>query len=249
MYRKDIFFTVAAAAVAGLLMIAWKGDPVLPEPVQEAEPAVVSVPEAPPLEYHTILYSSEVKTSRIVECYRDKALQGTVIAFFAEFTGSEEVARAVLAQADAFDISPALAFSLAWEESRYNTRAESRENDNQSVDRGLFQLNSYSFPELGEEDFFNPETNARCGMSYLRWCLDTSGSEVPALATYNAGLRRVTTGGTPKRTLDYISRVLQLKNGIEALFESKCPREAPAVAETKKQLKSEGMKSFFRAIL
>ncbi|GHU13180.1 hypothetical protein FACS1894161_2890 [Spirochaetia bacterium] len=250
MYKKDIFFTIAAVVVTGLLVIAWKGGVVFHEPVvMEEKLTVLPVLEAPPVEYRDILQSQRIKTDQIMECYRNEASKGLVIAFFSELTGSEEVAQAVLVQAEAFNISPSLAFSLAWEESKYNALAESKENGNESMDRGLFQLNNYSFPDLSEADFFDPKTNAHHGMSHLRWCLDVGGSEVSALAMYNAGLRRVTTGGTPKRTLDYISRVLHLKDNIEALFESECPRITPSIAEEEKQPQNNGLREFFRAIL
>jgi hypothetical protein len=93
-----------------------------------------------------------------------------------------------------------------------------RKNRNLTVDRGLFQLNNASFPQLKEEQFFNPELNSRYGLSHLRWCLDTAGTEVAGLAMYNAGTNRVRSGGTPKMTLDYISRILDRERQIEDLF-------------------------------
>jgi soluble lytic murein transglycosylase-like protein len=115
-----------------------------------------------------------------------------------------------------------MAFALCWEESRYTVRAVNRKNSNQSIDRGLFQLNCCSFPDLQEEDFFNPHTNAYYAMAHLRWCLSTGGSEVAALAMYNAGTNRVHTGGTPKKTLDYVSRILDYQQSVEALFQTEC---------------------------
>jgi hypothetical protein len=66
--------------------------------------------------------------------------------------------------------------------------------------------------------FFNPETNAYYGMSHLRYCLDTGGTEIAALAMYNAGSSRVHNSGTPKTTLDYVSRILDNRREIERLF-------------------------------
>jgi hypothetical protein len=154
----------------------------------------------------------------ILESYRDEVFRGRVEDFFGDLTGSLELARAVLTNAALFDISPALAFSLCWEESRYNPRAVNRKNRNLTVDRGLFQLNNASFPRLQEDQFFNPALNSRYGLSHLRWCLDTAGSEVAGLAMYNAGTARVRAGGTPKITLDYISRILDRKRKIEERF-------------------------------
>jgi hypothetical protein len=154
----------------------------------------------------------------ILEVYRNEVFRGPVEDFFGTIAGSTELARAVLANAALFDIPPALAFSLCWEESRYNPRAVNRKNRNLTVDRGLFQLNNASFPQLKEDQFFNPDLNSRYGLSHLRWCLDTAGTEVAGLAMYNAGMARVRTGGTPKMTLDYISRILDRRRRIEELF-------------------------------
>ncbi|MDR1565966.1 MAG: lytic transglycosylase domain-containing protein [Treponema sp.] len=158
------------------------------------------------------------RTDLILEAYRDAASRGRVVDFFGNLTGSRELSAVVLANAEPFDIAPALAFSLCWEESRYNSRAVNRGNRNQTVDRGLFQLNNASFPGLEEQDFFNPSINAWYGLSHLRWCLDTAGTEVAGLAMYNAGTGRVRSGGTPKNTLDYISRILRRQRKIEELF-------------------------------
>jgi hypothetical protein len=150
--------------------------------------------------------------------YEDDFSRERLIAFFGMITGSGEVAGVILGYARSCGIPLALAFALSWEESRYNTRAVNRRNSNKSVDRGLFQLNSVSFPKLTEPDFFDPATNAYYGLSHLRWCLDDGGSEIVGLAMYNAGTGRVRSGATPKVTLDYVSRILENRRKIEELF-------------------------------
>ena len=91
-------------------------------------------------------------------------------------------------------------------------------NSNTSIDRGLFQLNSNSFPNLTEADFYNPKTSAKYGLSHLRFCLDTAGNEIAALAMYNAGTKRVRSNGTPQMTLNYVSGIINYRNGLEELF-------------------------------
>jgi hypothetical protein len=156
----------------------------------------------------------------ILSSYRDTIFRDSVVDFFTGITNSCETAAIILTNADAFNISPSLAFALCWEESRYNYLAVNQKNRNESVDRGLFQLNCFSFPKLREEDFFNPSTNAYYGMAHLRWCIDTGGSVIAGLAMYNAGTTRVRQGNTPKNTLDYISRVLEYQSRIEEFFRS-----------------------------
>jgi len=153
----------------------------------------------------------------IISAYRNPELREEVLAFFERLTGSFEIAEVILANAHVLEIPPALAFSLCAEESAYKVRAYNR-NQNDTEDRGLFQLNSASFPRLEPEDFYDPIVNTWHGLSYLRWCLDTAGTDVAGLAMYNAGITRVRNTGTPKSTLDYISRILDRKREIEVNF-------------------------------
>ena len=172
----------------------------------------------------------------ILAAFRDPSLREMVLDFFIAMTGSRELASVILNYAAEFNIQPSLAFSLCWEESRYNPRAVNKTNRNSTVDRGLFQLNSASFPKLTEEDFFNPAINAYYGLAHLKYCLETAGTEVAGLAMYNAGASRVRSGGTPKMTLDYISRIMKKQRQIEELFlfeyskpvEIVLPQEQPA---------------------
>ena len=158
------------------------------------------------------------KKDIVLWAYRNPETKDIVVSFFTKLCGSLELAEIILFNASEYNIPPALAFSLCWEESQYFHRAVNRKNQNQTVDRGLFQLNSSSFPNLSEEDFYNPNTNARYGLSHLRWCLDHGGTEVAGLAMYNAGTGRVSTGGTPRSTLDYISRIINRQHKIDELF-------------------------------
>ncbi len=148
--------------------------------------------------------------------YRHSATKGIIIDFYSKVTGDMAVTLPVLTHAEKNNISPSLAFSLAWAESRYKIRAFNR-NAN-SVDRGLFQLNSKTFPVLEEGDFYNPEINARHGLAHLRFCLNEGKSEIVALAMYNAGTYGVIRG-TPYSTLKYVAQVIEYKENIEEKFQ------------------------------
>ena len=161
----------------------------------------------------------------ILSSYLDPELQEKVLDFFEELTGSRTVASVILANAAVIGIPPALAFALCAEESSYNPQAFNR-NRNSTVDRGLFQLNSASFPQLKTTDFYDLGKNAWHGLSHLRWCLNTGGTEVAALAMYNAGAGRVRSSGTPKSTLDYVSRILKRQRRIEERFMAEYARIA-----------------------
>ncbi len=157
--------------------------------------------------------------------YRDESARSSVSAFFTSLSGSSEIADIILANAEKNRIKPSLAFALAYEESRFTPRAINDNGD--SVDRGLFQLNSKSFPKLGESEVYDPEINARYGLAHLRFCLDEGKNEVAALAMYNAGNGRVGRGATPRRTLDYVYRVLTYEKNISNLFEATVAKHLP----------------------
>jgi hypothetical protein len=163
-------------------------------------------------------YGAEDDEKTILEYYRDPLARGRVTDYFAGLCESREVASVILSNAEALDIPAALAFSLCREESRYKPWAINRANRDGSIDRRLFQLNDRSFPALAEKDFYDPAVNARYGLRHLRWCLDSGGSVISALAMYNAGSGRIHSLGAPKNTLDYIHRILEQREKMEAQF-------------------------------
>lgn len=154
----------------------------------------------------------------VLDAYLDPELRGGVLKFFEGITGSEKISEVILSNAVIHNIPPALAFALCEAESSYTPRAVNRSNRNGTVDRGLFQLNSATFPDLAAEEFFDIDENAKLGLGHLRWCLDTAGTEVAALALYNAGSGTVNSARTGMTTLNYISRILKNRRGIEERF-------------------------------
>jgi soluble lytic murein transglycosylase-like protein len=147
--------------------------------------------------------------------YRDPRSRWAVESFYAQVAGDAWIGSIILQQASANDIPLPLAFALAWGESKFNARAFNR--NPQSVDRGLFQLNSRAFPRVRIDDFYDPQINARLGLKHLRFCLDSSDSELVALAIYNAGALKVRKG-TPYSTLHHIARILEYREKLEEDF-------------------------------
>lgn len=141
-----------------------------------------------------------------------------VKGFYYALTGSEEISESIIRHAVQNEIPIDLAFSLAWVESRFSPTAVSRNHS--SIDRGLFQLNSRSFPALSEEEFFSIDRNAELGLRYLKDCIEQGGNTITGLAMYNAGRNRVTRGNTPRMTLEYISRILEFRKNFEENFKT-----------------------------
>lgn len=175
--------------------------------------------EAVPLAEGTpvgILLEEPVSSDFSLTLYRNSQTRELVIGFYDSVTNAEEITRVILEKSDQYSIPPALAFALCGIESGYNSRAVG--HNTVSVDRGLFQLNSMSFPELSEEEFFSLEKNADYGLKYLRYCLDRGENEVVALALYNAGEGQVSSIGAPMHTLNYINKILSFRDELETKF-------------------------------
>jgi hypothetical protein len=158
------------------------------------------------------------RTDHVSVYFADPNTRPAVLSFFADLTGNFDVAAAILEESTEHGVAPALAFALAFEESGFDPGAYNKNSS--SVDRGIFQLNSISFPGLKVEQFYDIKTNVRFGLDHLAFCIKQGGNEVAALAVYNAGLGRVSTGGTPRKTLDYIYRIIGYRDRLEVLFEA-----------------------------
>jgi VanZ family protein len=172
-----------------------------------------------PEEIHTEIVQRYKQEDESLLLYRNLTAQNAVITFYSQITGSRDIALAILEYSDFYDIPASLAFSLAYNESHYNVKAINK-NTNGSIDRGLFQLNNTTFTKLTEKDFFDPYVSAKQGLSFLRFCLDTAGNEITALAMYNAGANRVRNNNTPQQTLNHISRIVNYRKGLEDLFKT-----------------------------
>ena len=154
----------------------------------------------------------------VLEYFRNIDYRDWVTDFFTGISKNREIAEVILYNCNINNVSPSLVFALCWEESRFNPNAVNRHNRDGSIDCGLFQLNNHSFPNLDAVAFFNIYANSRNAIEYLRKCIDLGGSEISALAMYNAGEGRVKSTGTPHVTLNYISRILENRARIDRRF-------------------------------
>ena len=168
-------------------------------------------------EENPLLAMTDVKIME-KELYRNIYTRNFVVDYYTEIAGSRDIAELILMYADNFDLPFSTVFSLVWTESKF--KIHSVNYNKGSIDRGLFQLNSKAFPELAEQDFFNTEKNIMYGTKHLKWCFDNGENYVVALAMYNAGRTRVERNGTPRMTLDYISKILSKQQEIESGFKN-----------------------------
>jgi hypothetical protein len=138
--------------------------------------------------------------------------------FFTRYTRNEQVSSIVLKKSLEKEIPVCLSFALAWGESRFNPRAYNKNRStNGTIDRGLFQLNNSYRKDWTIEDFYNIEKNAEEGLSYLEDRLrEHGGNVVPALASYNAGSRRIKEDGAPYMTLVHVDQILEYEKMLEA---------------------------------
>ncbi len=157
-------------------------------------------------------------TSELDDIYADPKYRVFVLDFFTHQTGSAEIADLILRETEEHDLPVSLTFALAYVESRFDPYAVNY--NKHSIDRGVFQLNNRSFPELREDQFFDPKVNVAHGIAYLKYCLERGENHVTALAMYNAGPRRVSEQGAPLMTLQYINKILKYREQLQQDFHS-----------------------------
>jgi len=105
-----------------------------------------------------------------------------------------------------YQLSPTLIAAVMTVESCGNPRAVSPTGA-----KGLFQVMPFHF--AAGEDPFDPETNARRGLGYLRWALQrTGGNTRLALAVYNGGpgVLQSSPASWPPETQRYVRLTTQL---------------------------------------
>ncbi|MDE5899511.1 MAG: transglycosylase SLT domain-containing protein [Treponemataceae bacterium] len=208
----------AAAIVVASILPAKKAEPAAPivRAASETESEVIA-------EFGHLLEEAGFQADKVTRgdeglaLYRRPSSKTAVEWFYLHVTGDRATSTAILEEAEKNDIPLSLAFALAYTESRYNVLAVNK-NKNASIDRGLFQLNNRSFPQLTEEEFFDPAVSAKYGMAHLRFCLNVAGNEVSALAMYNAGTTKVRSNNTPQSTLNYVGKIMAYQEKLDRLF-------------------------------
>lgn len=114
---------------------------------------------------------------------------------------ARETLRVVMEEAETHSVAPALAVGLALHESGFRANAKSSTGDH-----GLLQINykwhKHSVRRLS--DLYDPRTNVRIGLTYLKSLLDRKGNVRVALRHYNGA-----NGTTP-----YPDEVLKKANWV-----------------------------------
>lgn len=125
-------------------------------------------------------------------------------------------------EAKAFDVDAALVSALIRAESNYEPRAVSRKGA-----RGLMQLMPATARRLSVRKPFDPASNVKGGVKYLRELVDRFGHRPDlVLAAYNAGEGAVEAyGGVPpyRETVAYVNRILKWCPPAQATVASSGP--------------------------
>lgn len=142
----------------------------------------------------------------LLTLYRNDHLRPLVVEYYAHLTGDRAIALAILETCDDLSLDPSLGFAIAWNESKFNPRAVNYNPT--TLDRGLFQLNTRTFPRLDRRTVFDPRSNAKHGLAFYKSAYDRLGSEEKALGYYNSGIGILSDRTLPRSTQAYVKKIL-----------------------------------------
>jgi soluble lytic murein transglycosylase-like protein len=132
--------------------------------------------------------------------------------FFDSYTHDRLITEAILSNAIVNDVPIMLAFAMVNKESQFNPRAVGRNSN--SIDYGLWQLNSITFYKTPEKQMFDVMNNCRLGAQYLRSKYNDHLRWEKAILAYNCGsITRV-----PESSISYLCDILKLEEDISEQF-------------------------------
>ncbi len=102
------------------------------------------------------------------------------------FPKQKQIIEKIFYYSDKYSVDPYLSCALAFKESSFN-RFAYHNNYNGSIDRGIFQLNNYSYPNLTKNQFYDPEINIKLGIKHIKNTILKGKSTYAGLSIYNCG--------------------------------------------------------------
>ena len=140
---------------------------------------------------------------------------------YENWVGDKRIADEIIIRCIQYNVPLNLAFAVAKKESNFDPRAVNYNYDQygqiSSIDRGIFQLNSKSFPQLSEDQMFNYKTNILYGIAYLSYCIKSFDTNYESLVAYNAGHSNV----LKVRSTVYTQDILTIQASLDDLFNQK----------------------------
>lgn len=133
-----------------------------------------------------------------------------------KYTDDHTIITSIIKWSTALKVDPLLVATIIKYESGFN-RYAINENTNESIDRGLMQLNNQVYGD--GLNFWDADLNIQLGTNNIKWCLDqSSGNLIKALAMYNAGIWRVKNNRVPEMTLDYSWKIISELQKVKSSY-------------------------------
>lgn len=135
-----------------------------------------------------------------------------ILGFYTQITGNREISQAIIDTSLEEEVPVNLAFAIAFVESSFEPEAKNESNNNNTIDRGLFQLNSATFGN--SVDYFDVSDNTETALEYLVSKREKYESWESAIVMYNAGVE----SNLSNKSMTYLSRTLQQERKLDERF-------------------------------
>lgn len=156
---------------------------------------------------------------------KDKSL----VNVYGEILKDKEYVGVIIKEAIERKIPVNLALAIAWWESDFKKNAINKNVKNGevvSVDRGIFQLNSKSFPKLDIDDFYNPYKNINTGLDYIKYLYNRFDSWESVILAYNWGEGNVASDAKPTyKAIFYFGKITEKERILDVEFTKKFYRK------------------------
>ena len=137
------------------------------------------------------VYTTDLEINALVTTLMQTGRTEEVYEFYSSFTRNREITHNIIIHALTERLPLHVAFGTAWTESNFNPTCIYQNKDKNgrvlSIDFGLFQLNSESFPRVKKEELLDVKLNTSLACKTLMDNYTKTGSWFEAICMYNRG--------------------------------------------------------------
>ena len=167
-------------------------------------------PVADVMFYYNISFSSGIDVNKFIMEMEERNRMEEIYVFYDQYTRNRNITELLIEKAIEKEIPVNKLFALSNIESSFIPESINK-NINNSIDYGLFQLNSKSFPHYSSSDLLNIHMNVDLATDFIKNKYEYYGNWEETFIAYNAG----NTNKVHNSTIKYFVKLQECENKID----------------------------------